>query len=171
MSRLSTIARILGRSLPLVVLTGCPDPPGPPPEPCSGPEDPALQLSNRRGPVDLAMSPEVEVFPPPQGGVFAELDVVIEDMGLSELEYLWVAVDSVPAGEQFAYVRYFGDSIPLRCTEEDEVLEVDNLPVGFVEMYELDDLDGRAARVTGTLETLSGEFSVEYDVTLVRTEY
>lgn len=161
--------RILGLGLGGLVLGGCPDPP--PAEPCSGPGDPLLTLSNRRGAVDLAEGAEVEVFPPPQGGVFAELDVVISDMGPSELEYLRVTVDDATTGENYAFVRFFGDSIPLRCTEDEEVLELDNLPVGFVEMFQLEDLDGTKAVVTGTLDTAAGEFPVSYDVTLVRTDY
>ncbi|MCA9706650.1 MAG: hypothetical protein KDK70_12425 [Myxococcales bacterium] len=156
-----------------LALAGCEDP-QPLPEPCAGPGDPQLVLSNRRAPVDLGVGGQVEVFPPPQGGVFAELDLVVHDMAIDELDDLRVEVESVPAGEQLAYVRYFGDSIPLRCAEQDdgsEQIELTNLPVGFVESYTLDDLDGRTARVIGTLETVEGDFSVDYDVTLVRTDY
>lgn len=157
-------------SLGVVVLGGCPeDPPG---EPCSGPGDPVLTLANRTASVDLATGREVEVFPPPQGGVFAELDVTIADMGMSELEYLRVSIEDVATGEQYATVRYFGESIPLRCVEEDEVLTADNLPVGFVQMYQLDDLDGKAVVVNGSVETKEEEeFPVQYEATLIRTNY
>lgn len=167
-----TIITSVALSLGALALVGCPEPP--PPLPCEGPDDPQLVLSNRREASDLGQQGLVEVFPPPQGGVFAELDVAIRSMALEELEYLRVVVESVPAGEEYANVRYFGDSIPLICAEQgegQEWLEVANMPVGFTEMYQLDEFDGRPAKVTGIVETAAGEFPVEYDVTLVRTEY
>lgn len=165
-----TLIRRLGPSLGALVLGGCPTNP-PPAEPCSGPGDPVLTLSNRRAPIDLETGREVEVFPPPQGGVFAELDVAIADMALSELEYLRVAIEDANTGEPYATVRYFGDSIPLICSQQTNVLEVANLPVGFSLAYTLDDLDGLAVVVTGSVDTELEEFPVQYEATLVRTDY
>lgn len=150
-----------------LTLLGCPEPP---PEPCEGSGDPTLTLTNRGGGPQLVDGAEVEVFPPPQGGVFTELDVVIEDLALAQLEYLRIEIDAIDTGESLASVRYFGEHIPLRCTEDD-VLELDYMPVGFVDGVVLEELDGVAARVTGVLETTRGDFSVEHDVVLRSVEY
>ncbi|MEM9455807.1 MAG: hypothetical protein AAGF11_16625 [Myxococcota bacterium] len=159
----------LGPSLGALALGGCPA--DPPAEPCSGSGVPVLTLSNRRAPIDLATGREVEVFPPPQGGVFAELDVTIDDIGITELEYVRVEIEDANTGEPYATVRYFGDSIPLICSQQTDLLEVANLPVGFSLAYTLDDLDGRAVVVTGSVDTETEEFPVQYEATLVRTEY
>src|SRR5690606_28945999 len=90
------LAAALGLGLWTLVLAGCPS--APPPEPCEGEGDPVLTLANRGGGPVLADGVEVDVFPPPQGGVFTELDVVIENLAMSELDYLRVTVDAVATG-------------------------------------------------------------------------
>lgn len=162
------LAAALGLGLWTLVLAGCPSPP--PPEPCEGEGDPVLTLANRGGGPVLADGVEVDVFPPPQGGVFTELDVVIENLAMSELDYLRVTVDAVATGESLAFVRFFGEGVPLLCTEQDELV-VDYLPVGFMESVRLDDLDGVRATVTGALETTRGEFTTSHDVVLRVTDY
>lgn len=164
----SVARRSVALAVVALVLAGCPGPDDP--EPCAGEGEPVLTLANRGGGTVLADGVQVDVFPPPQGGVFTELDAVIENLGASELEYLRVTIDATDTGEQLAHVRFFGEYIPLQCTE-DEVLVVEYLPVGFMESYLLTDLDGVTARVTGTLETTGGEFSTGYDVVLRATDY
>jgi len=153
----------------VLCLTGCEDPP--PPEACAGPDDPSVALANRdEGRNELVVGGEIEVFDAPQGGVFAELDVTVSDMGLSELEYLRVTVDDPNTGEQLAFARYFGNSVPLRCSE-DGLLEMSRMPLGFVQMYRVEDLDGRAVTLTGALETETDEFPTEYEVVLRGVPY
>jgi hypothetical protein len=159
----------LAWGLGLLGLAGCPGPE--PTGPCgSDGGDPVLTLANRGGGAALADGVEVEVFPPPQGGVFTELDVTIDALDVRELEFLRIDIAATGSGEALSAVRYFGDAIPLRCTEE-EVLVVDYLPVAFVDGVILSELDGVEATVTGTLETTRGDFAVEHDVVLRRTDY
>lgn len=161
----------LGGSLVAVLLatTACPEP-EPEPEACAGAGDPVLSLANRDGGDALMAGDEVEVFPPPQGGVFTEFDVTIEDMAASELEALRVTIERDSSGEALATVRFFGEGLPLLCTEE-EVLVVDNLPVGFDASVTLDGLDGVPVVITATVETADGDFISRYDATLRRTDY
>jgi hypothetical protein len=150
-------------------LTGCPEPtPSGPCGPTDG--DPVLTLANRGGGPALADGVDVEIFLPPQGGVFTELDVTLEGLAQSELDTLHVVFEDRDTGESLADIRYLGSVIPLMCTEDD-VLEVQYMPVGFTDPVVLAELDGVEATVTGTLETTRGEFSVAYDVVLRAVEY
>jgi hypothetical protein len=159
----------LASGLATLALAGCPEPE--PSGPCGSESgDPVLTLTNRGGGLELADGVEVEVFPPPQGGVFTELDVFIDALDVRELEFLRIEIDALETGESLSSVSYFGDAIPLRCTE-DEVLVVDYLPVAFVDGTILDELDGVEATVTGTLDTTRGDFGVEHDVVLRSTDY
>lgn len=151
-----------------LVLGACPPPP-PPDGPCSAAGDPVLMLSNRDGGPELTEGDEVEVFPPPQGGVFTELDVNIDNMAVSELDILRVTIEST-AGEELANVGFFSSSLPLRCMESGQ-LEVDNLPVGLASSVQLTEADGVAVQLRGTLETTMGEFESVYDVVLRATDY
>jgi hypothetical protein len=150
-------------------LAGCPGPE--PSGPCGREDgDPVLTLANRGGGTVLADGVEVEVFPPPQGGVFTELDVTIDGMAADELDQLHVAIEARDTGRSLADVRYVGGIIPLMCTEDD-VLAVQYMPVGFTDPVVLAELDGVEATVTGTLETVQGEFAVMHDVVLRATDY
>lgn len=161
--------RALALGLAALGLAGCPAPP--PPQPCGSVDgDPVLTLTNRGGGPELADGVVVDVFPPPQGGVFTELDVIIDDLDAGELEFLRIQIDAIDTRESLASVSYFGDAIPLRC-DDDERLVVDYLPVAFLDGVSLDGLDGVEATVSGTLETTRGDFSVEHDVVLHRTDY
>ncbi|MCX4240600.1 hypothetical protein [Paraliomyxa miuraensis] len=161
------VVGLLGLLAMAWALLGCP---GPDPGPCGGEGDPVLTLTNRGGGAVLDDGIEVDVFPPPQGGVFTELDVTIENLELSELQYLRVEVVTTDTAESLAYVRFFGEYTPLVCNE-DGVLAMEYVPVGFNEYYLLTDLDGVAATLTGTLETTRGDFSVGHDVVLRATDY
>lgn len=157
-------------ALASALLAGCPAPP--PSGPCGTDDgDPALTLGNRGGGPVLADGADVEIFLPPQGGVFTELDVTIERLAQSDLEYLHIVFEDRDTSEPLADVRYVGEVLPLLCTEDDDTLVVQRMPVGFTDPVVLADLDGVAATVTGTLETSRGDFGVEYDVVLRAVEY
>lgn len=153
-----------------VLLVGCPAPA--PSGPCGTEDgDPVLTLGNRGGGPLLADGADVEIFLPPQGGVFTELDVTIEGLAQSDLEVLHIVFDDRDTGEPLADVRYLGELLPLLCAEEDDALVVQKMPVGFTDPVVLADLDGVAATVTGTLETSRGDFGVGYDVVLRAVDY
>lgn len=153
-----------------VLLAGCPAPA--PSGPCGTDDgDPVLTLGNRGGGPLLTDGADVEIFLPPQGGVFTELDVTIEGLSQSDLEYLHIVFEDRDGGEPLADVRYVGEVLPLLCTEDDDALVVQKMPVGFTDPVVLADLDGVAATVAGTLETSRGDFSVAYDVVLQAVEY
>ena len=163
-------AAVLALALASAALTGCPNPAS------SGPcgdeaGDPVLTLANRGdGPV-LSDGAEVEIFLPPQGGVFTELDVAIDGLAHERLEYLRIRFDDRATGESLADIRYLGDAIPLLCEEDDDALVIQYMPVGFTDPVVLADLDGVQAAVTGTLETNRGDFSVTHGVVLVAVDY
>lgn len=154
-----------------LLLAACPDPGPEPQDACSGGDgDPEIHLADREGAVELSDGDELAVFPPPQGGVFTELDATLVDMRRDELVNLRVDVVNADTGASLAAVRYFGDQIPLSCVEEG-LQTIDNLPVGFSEELFLPDLDGAAVVLTGTLETDRGDFATSYAVTLRATDY
>jgi hypothetical protein len=151
------------------VLPGCPGPA--PSGACDSEEgDPVLTLANRGDGAVLDDGVEVEIFLPPQGGVFTELDVTIDGLAQADLDFLHVVFERRDTGESLADVRYIGEVIPLMCTDDD-VLVVQYMPVGFTDPVVLADLDGVAATVTGTLETTRGDFSVAHGVVLHAVEY
>jgi len=154
--------------LELLVLGGCPAPASP-----CGSEDgePVLTLANRGGGPELVDGAEVEIFLPPQGGVFTELDVSIDGLAHDDLERLHIVFEDRDTGESLADVPYVGHLIPLLCVEEDDVLVVQRMPVGFTDPVVLENLDGVAATVTGTLETARGDFGVTHDVVLRAVDY
>jgi hypothetical protein len=172
MSTITIDRRAAARALVLCLvpsLVGCPEPA--PEGPCaSEPGDPVLALANRGGGMAIVDGAEVEVFPPPQGGVFTELDVTIDGLDPDDLERLVVTLVSPDTGRVFADVTYLGELIPLRCTEDD-VLEVQRMPVGFIDPVVLEDLDGVPATLTGTLETTRGDFAITHAVVLRVTDY
>ena len=154
----------------LAALAGCPAPE--PSGPCGNEAgDPVLTLGTRGGGPVLADGEEVEIFLPPQGGVFTELDVTIDGLASDDLELLHVVFEARTTGESLADVQYLGNLIPLLCTEDGDRLEVQYMPVGFTEPVVLAELDGVEATVTGTLETTRGDFSVAYDVVLRAVDY
>lgn len=152
-----------------MLLSGCPGPEEPA-GPCrSGAGDPALTLSNRGGGPALGDGIEVPVFPPPQGGVFTELDIAIEDLAADDLDYLRILVDA-DSGDSLAFVQFLGQSIPLQCND-DGMLALEYAPVAFMDGLELADLDGVSATLTGVLVTTRGEFEVAHSIVLRSTDY
>lgn len=150
-------------------LAGCPAPPDPS-GPCAGEGEPELTLTNRGGGTELTDGAEVEVFPPPQGGVFTELDMTIAGLDAQELDELRITIVARDSGRSLADVTYLGDLIPLMCTDDD-VLSLEYVPVGFTDPVLLADLDGVAAIITGTLVTAQGDFTVMHEVVLRATDY
>jgi hypothetical protein len=166
------VSALDGRALALVsVLGGLAGCPGPESDPCDNDGEPELTLANRGGGTVLADGVEVEIFLPPQGGVFTELDVAIDGLAADDLEHLHVVFEARDTGESLADVRYIGNLIPLLCTEEDDVLVVLRMPVGFTDPVVLAELDGVETTVTGTLETTRGDFSMMHDVVLHAVDY
>lgn len=164
-----TTALALVLAIASAMLTGCPEPE---PGPCGDePGDPVLTLANRGGGSELADGADVEIFLPPQGGVFTELDVAIDGLAASDLESLHIVFEHRDTGEPLADVRYLGSVIPLLCSEADDVLGIQYMPVGFTDPVVLAELDGVQATLTGTLETTRGDFSVAYDVELRAVDY
>jgi hypothetical protein len=165
-------AAVLALVLVPAGLGGCPAPA--PSGQCGNEDgDPVLTLANRKsGPV-LADGVEVEIFVPTQGGVFTELDITIDGLAASDLDHLHIVFEDRGTGEPLADVRYLGEVIPLVCSgeEDDDVLVVQSMPVGFTDPVVLADLDGVEATVTGTLETSRGDFGVTYDVVLRAVDY
>lgn len=152
-----------------VLLAGCPAEPS---GPCATEDGtPVLTLANRGDGPRLADGVDVEIFLPPQGGVFTELDVTIDGLAQSDLDFLHIVFDDRDTGERLADVRYLGEVLPLLCTEDDDALEVQYMPVGFTDPVVIAELDGVEATVTGTLETSRGDVSVAYDVTLRAVDY
>lgn len=152
-----------------VLLAGCPAGPSGPCDTEDG--NPVLTLANRGGGPRLVDGADVEIFLPPQGGVFTELDVTIDGLAQRDLDYLHIVFEDRDTGERLADVRYLGEVLPLLCTEEGDALVVQYMPVGFTDPVVLAELDGVVATVTGTLETSRGDVSVAYDVTLRAVEY
>ncbi|MEM9458808.1 MAG: hypothetical protein AAGF11_31815 [Myxococcota bacterium] len=160
-----TTAMIAGLS------TGCAEAPAP--GRCPSIDDPVITLANRRGAAPLRDGDDVEVFPPPQGGVFTELDIGIVGVPLEDLEQLHVTLDSSGSLGLLASVRYLGSAMPMWCTDDD-VLQIDDLPIGLEERFAMTDLPvlhGEAAVLEGVAQTRSGEVSVRYEVVLKWTEF
>lgn len=150
---------------------GCAEAPAP--GRCPSTDDPVITLANRQGSRPFRDGDQVEVFPPPQGGVFTELDVGIVGVPLEDLEQLHVTLDSTGSLGVLATVSYLGSAMPMWCTDDD-VLQIDDLPVGLDErfaMTDLPDLHGVAAVLEAVVETRSGEVVVQYDVVLQWTEF
>lgn len=152
----------------LAALTGCAEPPET--GQCPRTTQPVLTLANREDTGPLADGREVEVFPPPQGGVFTELDVALEGVPLDELEQIEITLESAGPLGMLASVSYPGSALPMWCSDDD-VLMIDDLPVGLVDDAYLPDLHGEAVVIEGRAQTRSGEVSVRYDVQMRWVDY
>lgn len=161
---------VLTWGLGIAALSGCPGPEEPSGPCAGGDDDPVLVLSNRGGGPQLADGIEVPVFPPPQGGVFTELDLTIDHLALEDLDHLRITIDATDTGEPLAYVRFVGDGIPLQCNDDD-MLALEYAPIAFMDALRLEDIDGVSATVTGVLETTRGELATVHEVVLRSTDY
>lgn len=164
------VARHRLLSLVLLAGTGCPGPAPEPEGPCASEGAPTLELANRGGGSVVTDGADVAVFPPPQGGVFTELDVTIDGLAADELDELRIRIVARDTGRNLADVTYLGELVPLMCTDDD-VLSLQYVPVGFTDPVQLADLDGLAAILTGTLVTAQGDVSVMHEVVLRATDY
>ena len=149
----------------LALLTGCPsggDDGGD--GPCAGGGDiTAIAQPNRLDTDPIEDGSEIPVFPPPQGGVFTELDVRIAGVASEDLELLRVRIED-DTGQQLANVQYRGDGLPLMC--EDDRLVVFNLPVGFDLDTMLQALDGVSATLLLGVDTVETTVEQTWSVTL-----
>lgn len=147
-----------------MLLTGCPGD-GEDEQACAGSgELTATAQPNRLDESPLEDGSEVPVFPPPQGGVFTELDVRIGGVTQDDLEMIRVRIED-EAGEQLANVQYQGAGLPLMC-DEDDTLVVLNLPVGFDLSVMLPDLEGVQANVLLGIDTAQTTLDQTWSVTL-----
>ena len=147
-----------------LLLTGCPGDGGDD-GPCGADGDvSATAQPNRLDTSPIADGSEIPVFPPPQGGVFTELDVRIDGAPMEDLELIRVFIAD-DAGQQLANVQYQADGIPLMC-DEDDTLVVFNLPVGFDLSVMLPELDGMPATMMLGVDTVAGTFEETWSITL-----
>jgi hypothetical protein len=137
---------------------------------CEGDGDLAVELRPNHGdtsPIDAGSA--VPIFPPPQGGVFTELDVALRGLVADDLAQLQIRITR-DDGASLATVTYQGSGLPLLC-EDDGSLSVTGLPVGFSLTYDLEDLDGDAATFTVDVITASQTLTESWPITLTVVEY
>lgn len=162
------LERGIKAGLAVLLSTGCSEPPAP--GECPSSDEPTLAFTNRNETSALVDGAEVEVFPPPQGGIFTELDVSIDGVSPSDLETLLITVESSGGLGTLASVTYRGSQLPWWCSEDD-VLLIDDLPVGFADHLDLPGLDSEPAVLEGTVTTRSGDVTASVDVVLQWVEY
>ncbi len=156
----------IGQSLVFVACAEAPSPGA-----CSSTATPALTMANRQvtAPV-LRDGDQVDVFPPPQGGVFTELDVGIRGVAASDLERLEVNIEAVGASGRLASASYLESELLMWCSD-DGWLEIEDLPVAFDDAFGLPDLHGETVVLEGRAETSSGAVSTTYEVVLWWVDY
>jgi hypothetical protein len=153
-------SRIAAGAIAILCLA-CDDPP---PEVCDGAGDAAVELHQREDPGRIVDGSEVSVFPPPQGGVWTEIDVTLIGVRTDDVTSLRVDImdeGNVLLGSEF----YLGEGLPLAC-QMDGTIEIDNMPVGFHDDTVLEDLEGVEATMTTTLAHAGGEVVDVVAVTL-----
>jgi hypothetical protein len=154
------------------LLAGCPDD-GPPPGDCPGGGDRELEVSRRDddAPV-LVDGAELDVFPPPQGGTFTELDVVIVGLRADQIDELRVDVQRLDDGSPLSAQRYTGEAVEFgSLCQPDDTLLLQNLPVGFFDSVVLEELEGVAATLTVAATVGDDEVRFEVDVVLTVTSF
>ncbi|MCH9682004.1 MAG: hypothetical protein K0V04_11260 [Deltaproteobacteria bacterium] len=152
----------------LIIGSGCPS--DPPPGPCAGGGDVVVTALTRDGTRELVGGDGLEIFPPPQGGVFSEIDLVLEGVSADAIDSLGLTVEVADTNEVLANVRYFGELLPFECNEDDQ-LTINDLPVGYDESVVLTDADGVVVVLTTTVETRGESFSASYDLVLAVTNF
>ena len=134
------------------------------PGPCNGVGDPAIELRERNADVLLVDGSELPIFPPPQGGVWTEIDVRLLGIAAADVESIRVDVldeSGAPVGAEL----YLGEGLPLAC-RTDGSIEIDNMPVQLGDLSALEQLDGVAATMTTTLAHADGDVVLTLAVTL-----
>lgn len=167
-ARPADLARLATGLAGLAGLTMIPACPEPAPGPCAG--EGALGIVARPNRLDtdpIGDGSAVPVFPPPQGGVFTELDVNVAGVRAEDLQTLRVRIDD-KGGQTLAVQQYNGAGLPLVCAEDDTLLVI-GLPVGFSFMTELPALDGLEATLHLGIDTAARTLDLEWDVVLIVT--
>lgn len=152
-------------------LAACPDEPSGDDGGCPLPgATPAITLAPDQGDADVLVDGAVvPVFPPPQGGVFTELDVELTGVDADDVEQLRIEITDA-SGPRLATQVYFGSGLPLRCIESG-ALTIDALPVGFDESVELSQLDGVAITLAAIVTTADDTFRLDLSLVLEVTEF
>lgn len=150
-------------------MAGCPD--DPPPGDCAGEGDGELIVSRRDddAPV-LVDGDELDVFPPPQGGTFTELDVAIAGLRDDEIDTLRIDIARRDDGSPLAAQRYQGAALPYLC-QPDDTLIVQNMPVAFFESVVLNELEGVEVSMSVVAEIGDDEVRFDVDLVLVVTSF
>lgn len=134
------------------------------PGPCNGVGDPAIELRERGAVTLLVDGSELPIFPPPQGGVWTEIDVRLLGIAADDVESIRVDVldeSGATLGAEF----YLGEGLPLAC-RMDGSIEIDNMPVQLGDLPALEELDGATATMTTTLSHAEGDLVSTIAVTL-----
>ncbi len=166
-----TRAAAAGFGVVLALAGGCGEPASD--DACDGAGD--VVLTARPNRLDLRAiddDSEVPVFPPPQGGVFTELDVAIAGVAIDDLDRVRVGIDD-DSGAPIATQEYNGAGLPLVCQSDETIgiaLVVADLPVGFDLSAELTELDGMAATLRLGVDTPDGATDVSWSVVLRQTQ-
>lgn len=150
----------------VVLCAGCPEPDSN--ADCDREGEGAFTLFTRDGSEQLQANGVLEVFPPPQGGVFTELDLRIT--GIREQNIQSLRIDIIASGgDPIAGIRYPGEALPWTC-ESDGTLLFDNVPIGFDLDVTLGQLDGTG--VTLAIELVgSGVGGTSVPLQLAQAEY
>lgn len=150
----------------VLVLTACPSEPD---GPCAG--GGTLDVSAQPNRLDTAPiddGSQLPVFPPPQGGVFTELDVAVSGVASEQIERVAVRVDD-ESGAALALQEYNGAGLPWMCQPDDTAV-VFGLPVGFDLSVQLAALDGVDAELTLTVDGAGQSLEQRWSVVLRQTE-
>lgn len=131
---------------------------------CRGEGEPRIELAQRNGETPIVDGADLPIFPPPQGGVWTEIDVRLLGVTVEEIES--IRVDVLDAGSAIlASELYLGENLPLLC-RVDGSIEIDNMPVGFGDLSLLEALDGVGATMIITLAHGGGDTVATAGVTL-----
>lgn len=158
-------------ALLLALLPGCPD--DPPPGDCPGGGERDLLISRRDDDAPaLSNGAQLDVFPPPQGGTFTELDVVIAGVAASQIDELRIDVVRSDDGSAIAAQRYTGEAIEFgSLCQADDTLLLQNLPIGFFASVVLEELEGVGVQMSVVLTVGTEEVRQDFDLVLTVTPF
>ena len=170
LERIQLVLPDLGRRIAaglVLALVGCP---GGGEGVCEGEGELAVVLAPNHGDTSpLSDGSTLAIFPPPQGGVFTELDVELSGLRADDLGQLQIRIVR-DDGANLSTQTYQGSGLPLLC-DDDGSLSVTGLPVGFDLTYTLEELDGDAATLTVDVITAGETLTESWAITLVVVEY
>lgn len=137
---------------------------------CAGDGELRIELSPNHGDTSaLADGSALAIFPPPQGGVFTELDVTLQGLAADDLGQLQIRIVR-DDGASLSTQTYQGSGLPLLC-QDDGALTVTGLPVGFDLTYALEELDGDMATFTVDVITADATSTESWAITLTVVDY